>query len=384
MRLLRSRIAALSCLVLAVTGSVAACGSTGTELTAATTTGSGGGVITGAGGSGGGLATTTASTASSSSAGGGGAGGSVGSGPPYPFVLAHGFFGFEEFAGLDFETYYFHVKEHLAARGEMVDTPAVDPFNSSDVRGQQLLIKVQDFLAQTGAAKVNIIGHSQGGLDARVVANLRPDLVASVVTISTPHYGSPVGDVAMKLLADPNAQQVIDELAKLIGGPLYDSIGNATSLTKALELFSQPGITAFNQKHPDSPGVFYASIAGRSALHGMGNDLRGRRGGPLREVLGERLRSAQPALLCDRPDRRGHRQHHPRRPGAREGREVGRVLGLPAGGPPRRGGADPRAEPGARERLEVPRFLHGPDRVHAIARILRIGSRAAITHPRRT
>ena len=105
-------------------------------------------------------------------------------------MLAHGFFGFDEFAGLDFETYFCHVKEHLASQGEIVLTPAVDPFNDSDERGKQLLNRIEELLQQTGAAKVNIIGHSQGGLDARVVANLAPSKVASVITISTPHHGT--------------------------------------------------------------------------------------------------------------------------------------------------------------------------------------------------
>jgi triacylglycerol lipase len=248
----------LSPLVLAAMVLGAACGSTG----ATTSEGAGGGgVITGAGG-GSHLGTTTGPSGSSGSS----SSGKVGSGPPYPIVLAHGFFGFEKFAGQSFETYFYQVKDHLAAQGEIVDTPAVDPFNDSDYRGAQLLVKVQDYLAQTGAAKVNIVGHSQGGLDARVVADLRPDLVASVITIATPHHGSPVGDVAMKAVADPSFAMVVNALTQLIGGPLYDTIGNATSLTKALQLFSQSGITAFNQNHPDAPGVFYASIAGRSGL----------------------------------------------------------------------------------------------------------------------
>jgi triacylglycerol lipase len=230
--------------------------------------------ITGAGGGSGYLGTTGA--VAKTTAGSGGEGGApVGSGPPYPFVLAHGFFGFENFAGLDFETYFYNVKSTLAAQGEIVDTPAVDPFNSSDYRGAQLLTAVEAFLAQTGAAKVNIIGHSQGGLDARVVANLRPDLVASVVTISTPHNGTPIGDVAMKLLADPNAQAIINQLTILIGAPLYTSIGSATDITAALYLFSQPGITAFNAAHPNSPGVFYASLAGRSVLRPNDEDCTG-------------------------------------------------------------------------------------------------------------
>ncbi len=266
MSLLRSAasraLACVSLVVLAAGAAGAGCGSTGSVD--ADAAGAGGAVvITGAGG---GSATLTTTPATTSAGAGGQGGGKQGSGPPYPFVLAHGFFGFENFAGLDFETYFYDVKATLAAQGEIVDTPAVDPFNTSDYRGAQLLVAVQAFLAETGAAKVNIIGHSQGGLDARVVANLRPDLVASVVTISTPHHGSPVGDVAMKLLADPNEQAIVNQLTQLIGGPLYDQIGNATSLTDALYLFSQPGITAFNAAHPDSPGVFYASIAGRSQL----------------------------------------------------------------------------------------------------------------------
>src|SRR5580704_8724738 len=264
-------------LVLSVTAVVlaASCGSTGSvDADHGDVTGAGG-FITGAGGGGSGPAATTQASIGSSgvTTGGGGQGGaSAGQGPPYPFVLAHGFMGFDMFAGLDFETYFYDVQATLAAQGEVVDTPEVDPFNDSDYRGAQLLVKVQELLAETGAAKVNIVGHSQGGLDARVAANLRPDLVASVVTISTPHHGTPIGDIAMKFLSNPNEDAVINQLVQLLGGPLYDQIGNATSLTAALYLFSQPGITAFNAAHPDSPGVFYASIAGRSNMHLMGPD----------------------------------------------------------------------------------------------------------------
>jgi triacylglycerol lipase len=275
MSLLRGAVSrSLSSLVLGAGLFGAACGSTGEQGKVASGAG-GQGEITGAGGGGGYLGSTVAPAPTTAGSGGEGGGAAVGSGPPYPFVLAHGFFGFENFAGLDFETYFYNVKTYLAAHGEVVDTPAVDPFNSSDYRGAQLLVAVEAFLAQTGAAKVNIIGHSQGGLDARVVANLRPDLVASVVTISTPHHGTPIGDVAMKLLATPDSQQIINQLTILVGGPLYDTIGNATDMTAAFYLFSQPGITAFNAAHPNSPGVFYASIGGRSVLRSNDEDCTG-------------------------------------------------------------------------------------------------------------
>ncbi len=188
-------------------------------------------------------------------------------GPPYPVVLAHGFFGFQDFAGLKFETYFYQVKDDLAAHGEPnVYTPAVDPFNDSTVRGGQLADAIQKILADTGYAKVNIIGHSQGGLDARVVAHDHPDWVASVVTYATPNQGTAVSDLVLKIISDPNAQAIADELVKLIGGPLYDQIGNTTSITKGLAQFSSQGIADFNAKYPDAPGVAYYSIAGRTDL----------------------------------------------------------------------------------------------------------------------
>jgi triacylglycerol lipase len=75
----------------------------------------------------------------SNGSGAGGVGGEGPGGAPYPIVLAHGFFGFNDFAGAGFLTYFYGVKDDLAAHGEtMVFTPAVDPFNDSTFRGDQL------------------------------------------------------------------------------------------------------------------------------------------------------------------------------------------------------------------------------------------------------
>lgn len=223
-----------------------------TGVTGVTSSGAGGAPSTGAWGAG--------------HPGGGGAGGE--SAGPYPIVLAHGFFGFEEFAGADFATYFYEIKQDLADHGEaLVFTPAVDPFNDSTSRGAQLVAHIEDIVATTGKDKVVIIGHSQGGLDARVAAHDRPDLVAAVVTVATPHGGTPVADVALGLIGDPNVSAIVDDLVNAIGAPLYDQIGNETAVSKPMHLFSQPGITAFNSAYPDAPGVFYASITGRTDRH---------------------------------------------------------------------------------------------------------------------
>lgn len=190
---------------------------------------------------------------------------SVKLGPPYPVVLAHGFFGFEKFAGLDAITYFYKVKEHLASKGEtLVFTPAVDPFNDSAYRGAQLEAEIEKILSQTGHAKVNLVGHSQGGLDARVVASARPELVASVTTIATPHQGTPIADVITGAVSDSKTQELVDWLVKQLGYALWDAAGKKTSLWKPLDLFSQNGITAFNQTYPNRASVLYYSITGRS------------------------------------------------------------------------------------------------------------------------
>lgn len=253
----------------------AGCGGNG-QTTDTTGAGSGGSVvITGAGGNAG------STTSSSTGKGGGGAmmtSSSTGMddpklGPPYPIVLCHGFFGFDKFAGIDQVPYFYDVPERLAEDGEKeVFTPAVDPFNSSDYRADQLVAHIQDILESTGREKVILIGHSQGGLDARAVATKHPELVAAIVTVATPHNGSPVADIALGLVDDPGTAALLDALAKLLGGPLYDQVGNETSIAKALYLFTQPGSEEFNQSHPDQAGVYYASITGRTDYSLGGQD----------------------------------------------------------------------------------------------------------------
>lgn len=221
-------------------------------------------------------------------AGGGGEGGTIirlpdasrarrdgagtGRGAPYPIVLAHGFFGFEDFAGVDFVTYFYGVKDELEARGEVVFTPAVDPFNDSETRGEELLAHVERIVAETGAAKVNLIGHSQGGLDSRYVAHQRPELVASVTTFATPHRGTPIADVALQLVEDERFRSLADRLVRLIGAPLWDASGEETSVFASLRQLSTPGAEAFNARYPNQPGVPYYSITGRSDRHDGGSD----------------------------------------------------------------------------------------------------------------
>lgn len=193
-------------------------------------------------------------------------------GAPYPIVLAHGFFGFEDFAGAGFVDYFWRVRQALADDGEaLVFTPAVDPFNDSTVRGHQLLEHIERILRETGHDRVNIVAHSQGGLDARVVAHVRPDLVASVTTIATPHRGTPIADIVLGLVADDRTRDLADALARAIAAPLYDADGEETSVFTSLRQLSTQGVEELERTYWDDRTVPFFSIGGRSDRHSGGS-----------------------------------------------------------------------------------------------------------------
>jgi triacylglycerol lipase len=186
-------------------------------------------------------------------------------GAPYPIVLAHGMFGTERFANI--LDYWYGIPDALERSGEYaVYVTEVDPLNDSTTRGAELEAQIEDILASTGHEKVVIIGHSQGGLDARVVAHDRPDLVAAVITIATPHGGSPLGQAFIDLLENPLGKPLVAGLEALLGPVIYDNFTPETDLYRSLHVFTPEGVADFDARYPDSPEVDYFSIAGRSSL----------------------------------------------------------------------------------------------------------------------
>src|SRR5262249_30577462 len=125
-----------------------------------------------------------------------------GLGPPYPIVLIHGMAGFRNIGPLD---YFYGVPDALRKDGHDVWVSRQAPINDADVRGAQAAAYVGQVLAMTGKARVNLIGHSQGGFDARYVASVMGDRVASVTTVAAPMGGDPIADLALG--AGPSAQQ---------------------------------------------------------------------------------------------------------------------------------------------------------------------------------
>lgn len=138
----------------------------------------------------------------------------------YPIVLVHGLFGFDTIAGYP---YFFDIKEALEHAGARVFTVNIPAVNGNEERGEKLLEQVNRILQETGAAKVNLIGHSQGPLAARYVAALHPEKVASVTSVSCPNHGSEIADQLHKALTP-------GELPEAFVLALFSAVGTFISL----------------------------------------------------------------------------------------------------------------------------------------------------------
>lgn len=96
----------------------------------------------------------------------------------YPIVMAHGLGGFTNLFGII--DYFNGIPQELMKGGSEVYTTKTSAVNNSEIRGEQLLQQVKTITAISGEAKVNLFGHSQGGIDIRYVAGVAPKYIASV------------------------------------------------------------------------------------------------------------------------------------------------------------------------------------------------------------
>lgn len=177
----------------------------------------------------------------------------------YPIILVHGLFGFGNRLGVD---YFYRVPADLSQGGAAVYVAEIDPVNTSEVRGEQLLAQIQQLLAITGAEKVNLIGHSQGAQTARYVASVRPDLVASVTSVGGVNQGSKVADLIMGELS-------------------LDSLGRVTASAVANAVFAFANLFA-----SASPDVVNATLRDLTTSHSQSFNARYPEGVP-RTACGE-------------------------------------------------------------------------------------------------
>lgn len=106
----------------------------------------------------------------------------------YPIILVHGI-ALREFK---FLKAFGKIESTLSDAGYEVYTADTDAFGSIENNAEQLKKTILDVLEKSGAAAVNVIAHSKGGLDTKyMLSNLdMADKVASFTTLATPHQGS--------------------------------------------------------------------------------------------------------------------------------------------------------------------------------------------------
>lgn len=169
----------------------------------------------------------------------------------YPVVLVHGLFGFDAIGGV--YDYWFGIPRALRDGGAQVYVAQVSAANSNEARGEQLIEQLETLQALHGYSKFNLVGHSQGGPTARYVAAVRPDLIASMTSIGSPHAGSKVADFVGAVLPDgsplrPLVASFVDAFSALIGA-LSGGQSPQDSLA-ALKALDSAGSAAFNARYP--------------------------------------------------------------------------------------------------------------------------------------
>jgi triacylglycerol lipase len=116
---------------------------------------------------------------------------------------------------------------------------------------------------------IDIIAHSMGGLDARMLASIRPEIdldsstsvpVRTVVTIGTPHRGSPIADlVALRGVANGPFGGLLGIGEK----PVIDALAQLHISLDGLRDLTTDQARTFNGTYHDHPAVRYRSFAGR-------------------------------------------------------------------------------------------------------------------------
>ncbi len=178
----------------------------------------------------------------------------------FPVMFVHGWTGFEKIGPL---TYFYNVATMVEKLGYPHEVAVLDPYNDTEIRAAQLVEQIDQTLTTWRARKVDLLGHSQGGIDSRCAVSTfgYGDRVSAVMTIASPHRGTYVTDLALGL-----APGAVEDLV----GLLLNFVGAVTAQQKSdamasfYSLSEKHMIEEFNPENPDDPRVQYISYTGRT------------------------------------------------------------------------------------------------------------------------
>ncbi len=177
----------------------------------------------------------------------------------HPVILMHGF---GALANLMQGGVLHNEAMHLRTRGVAAYAPHVNPYDTISVRAEAWADRLRRVLDETGAERVNLVGFSSAGLDARWLARdpAWDGRIASLVTVSTPHRGTPLVSVVLDRpdRLRPWAVGVMD----FVGRAAYESAPPHTE--EALAELTPAAVAARFPEGETVPGAWCASFASRA------------------------------------------------------------------------------------------------------------------------
>ncbi|MDR0319889.1 MAG: hypothetical protein LBI28_00155 [Treponema sp.] len=174
----------------------------------------------------------------------------------YPVLMIHGA-GFRD-KTFGFINYWGRIPELFEEQGIAVHYGGTDAWGSIEENARTLKKRINDILSETKAQKINIIAHSRGGLEARyLISTMNMEhTVASLTTISTPHRGVKIMNIAVDLPVGlyEFCSFFVNVWFKMLGDKKPNFLSSSRQLSERYSVM-------FNECNPDKEGVYYQSYA---------------------------------------------------------------------------------------------------------------------------
>ncbi|OLT50113.1 hypothetical protein BJF89_11735 [Corynebacterium sp. CNJ-954] len=169
---------------------------------------------------------------------------------PYPVVLLHG--------TISSKNAWQNLVVSLRDRGWVVFAPDYGIHGTQDVltSARDIAAYLDQVFAATGAEKIDIVGHSQGGLLARYWINEMggADRIHHLVSLSAPHHGTTVrGLLASVITASETTVRVAEAVVSKMMGP-----------AGMQQVVGAPLIETMTTGPETRPGIRYSCLATRN------------------------------------------------------------------------------------------------------------------------
>ncbi len=175
----------------------------------------------------------------------------------YPILLVHGIF----WRDWQVFNYWGRIPRELIKNGATIYYGKQQSATSMDICANEIKEQILHIMEKEHCDKVNIIGHSKGGLDARYAISCLgiEQHIASLTSIGTPHKGCRFVDRILEKLP----KKFVLAVAKRYNA-MYVKLGDKTpDFYSGIYDLTTNKCAEFNEKVPNKEGVLYQSVASK-------------------------------------------------------------------------------------------------------------------------